>query len=199
MLEKKILQKCYYDKKLSMVDTAKVLTVTPAMVAYWMRRYEFRRRSISEGVYVKQNPNGDPFKIKGKLTAIENELLLAGLMLYWAEGPRRNKHVIQLANLDQRMLVLFIKFLRVICGVKEEKLTLNIQLYRKFDKDRTKKYWSKLLNVSTRFISVNIHSDKRSKPEKQWSEYGIARIEVRNVKLKQWIDEQLLMYISKWI
>jgi hypothetical protein len=92
-----------------------------------------------------------------------------------------------------------VKFLRVICGVKEGKLTLNIQLFRRFNKDKTKKYWSELLDIPSRLILVNIHSDKRSRPGKQWSKYGIARIEVRNVKLKQWIDEQLLTYIKKWI
>jgi hypothetical protein len=95
------------------------------------------------------------------------------------------------------MLVLFVKFLRVICGVKEGKLTLNIQLFRSFNKDKTKKYWSELLDVPNRFISVNIHSDKRSKPDKQRPEYGITRIEARNVKRKQWIDGQRLMHITK--
>lgn len=48
-----------------------------------------------------------------------------------------------------------------------------------------------------RFITVNIHSDIRSKPEKQWSKYGIARIEIRNVKLKQWIGGALERYLGK--
>lgn len=199
MLEKKILQECYYYKKLSMVDTAKILNVTPATVAYWMQRHEFRRRSISEGVYIKQNPNGDPFSIKLRLTDKDKELFLAGLMLYWAEGSRRNKHTIQMANLDYRLILLFIKFLKKICGVVEEKICLNIQLYREFDKEKTRNYWSKILGVPKRFIAVNIHSDTRSKPERQWSQYGIARIEIRNVKLKQWIDSALEKYLAKWI
>ncbi|MDD2680052.1 MAG: hypothetical protein PHO03_04575 [Candidatus Omnitrophica bacterium] len=199
MLEKKILQNSYYDKKLSMVDTAKLLNVTPATVAYWMKRHGFKRRSISESVYVKQNPSGNPFNIKTQLTERDRELFISGLMLYWAEGSRRNKHVIQLANLDHRMLSLFIEFLRKICGVKEEKLTLNIQLYRKFNRETTKNYWSRALGIPKRFIAVNIHSDIRSKFKNQWSKYGIVRIEVRNVKLKQWIDVALEKYLCEWV
>ncbi len=199
MLKREALQTLYYDKKLSMWDISKVISVTPATVGYWMKKYDLKRRSISESAYVKQNPDGDPFKIKSKFTGSDKELLLCGLMLYWAEGSRRNKHTIQMANLDYRLILLFIKFLKRICGVKEEKICLNIQLYREFDKDKTKNYWSKTLGVPKRFIAVNVHSDNRSKPDRQWSKYGIARIEVRNVKLKQWIDNSLQEYLTKWI
>lgn len=198
MIRVQQLQKLYYDRKLSMWDVAKTMSITPRTVEYWMDKHNLRRRSGSESAYVKQNPNGDPFKIKNKLAKKDKELLLAGLMLYWAEGSRKNKHVIQMANLDYRLILLFIKFLRRICDVKEEKICLNIQLYRKFNKEETKNYWSRILKVSKRFIAVNIHSDTRSKPEKQWSKYGIARIEVRNVKLKQWIDKELEKQIGKW-
>ncbi len=199
MIKIEQLQKLYYGRKLSMWDVAKTISVTPKTVEYWMDKHNLRRRSGSESAYVKQNPNGDPFKIKNKLTKKDRELLLAGLMLYWAEGSRKNKHVIQMANLDYRLILLFIKFLKRICGVKEEKTCLNIQLYRRFDKQNTKNYWSRILKVPKRFISVNIHSDTRSKPNSQWSKYGIARIEVRNVKLKRWIDAALENYLAKWV
>jgi hypothetical protein len=199
MLKKEQLQKLYYGKKLSMWDIAKTLSVTPKTVEYWMDQHNLIRRSNSECAYVKQNPNGDPFKIKARLTRKDKDLLLAGLMLYWAEGSRKNKHTIQMANLDHRLILLFIKFLRRICGVKEEKICLNIQLYRKFNKEETKNYWSRILKVPKRFIAVNIHSDVRSKPTKQWSRYGIARIEVRNTKLKSWIDVALERYLDKWV
>ena len=199
MIEKRLLCEEYYKKKLSMMGIAGILGITPATVVYWMKKHGLSRRSSNESAYVKQNPHGDPFNIKTKLTVRERELFLCGLMLYWAEGSRRNKHVVQLANLDNRMLLLFVKFLRIICGVVEEKLSLNVQLYREFDKTSTKKHWSKVLSIPAYLIAVNIHSDKRSKPTQQWSRYGIARIEVRNVKLKQWIDAALDEYLNKCI
>jgi len=182
-----------------MFDIAKTLAVTPATIIYWMKKYNLGRRSNSDCAYVKQNPDGDPFKIKDLLLDKEKELFLAGLMLYWAEGSRRNKHVIQMANLDSRPLLLFKNFLRTICGVKENKICLTVQLYRRFNKEKTRFYWEKTLGIPRQFISVNVHADKRSKPGKQWSKYGIARIEVRNVKLKQWIDETLETYLKKWV
>ena len=106
--------------------------------------------------------------------------------------------MIQMANLDTRLLKVFIKFLKGICGVKENKICLTVQLYRDFDREQTRKYWSRQLGIPVRHIAINIHSDGRSKPEKLWSKFGIARIEVRNVKLKRWLDEMLETQIRKW-
>ncbi len=82
MLRADQVRKLYYGRKLSMWDIAETISTTPATVIYWMKKYNFKRSSSSECAYVKQNPNGDPFKIKTKLTKREGELLLIGLMLY---------------------------------------------------------------------------------------------------------------------
>ncbi len=194
-----MLHKLYYDERLSMWDIAKVLSVTPATVVYWMKKHGLRRRSRSECAYVKQNPEGDPFRIKSKLNKKDKELLLSGLMLYWAEGSRKSRHAIQIANLDYRLLLLFTKFLRRICGLRKDKFRLLVRVYRKFNREKARDYWSRILKIPRSLISVYIHSDKRSKPHRQWSKYGIARIEVRNIKLKQYIDEELERYLSKWV
>ncbi|MFH1705213.1 MAG: hypothetical protein ABH861_04550 [Patescibacteria group bacterium] len=125
------------------------------------------------------------------MTAKENELLLASLMLYWAEGHRTNKHSVEIANLDYRMLQLFAKFLRQICGLDENKMTLYVQLYKRFDKNGARAFWVKMLKIHPSRISITPHTDKRSKAENQKSRFGIARIQVHNYKLKTWVDQQL--------
>jgi len=181
-----------------MWDIADKVSVTPATVLCWMKKYNFKRRSSSESAYAKHNPNGDPFKIKNRLTMKDKELLLSGLILYWAEGSRKNKHTIQIANLDHRLILLFTKFLRNICGLRQDKLCLAIQLYRDYDKEQARNYWSRKLDIPKRFVSAHVHTDNRSKPNEQWSKNGIARLEIRNMKLKQWIDLELEKYIEQW-
>ena len=112
-------------------------------------------------------------------------------MLYWAEGHRTNRHSVEIANLDCRMLKLFVRFLRQICRIDEEKITLYVQLYRKFDKNEARVYWSKVLKIPETQINIHAHTDKRSKAQDQRSKFGIARIQVHNYKLKNWIDKQL--------
>lgn len=104
--------------------------------------------------------------------------------------------MVQLANLDSRLLLLFVNFLKKICNVSEKKICLTVQLYKKFNKDRVKDYWSKTLKIPKELIKVNLHTDNRSKPGEQWSKFGIARIEVRNVKLKQWVDNALEVQLN---
>ena len=199
-MDKDQLRHLYDIKKLSMVDIARKLKVTHAKIYYWFKKYGIKRRSQSDSSYVKQNPNGDPFRIKEKLDNKEKELLVSGLMLYCAEGHRTNKHSVQLANLDHRILKIFAKFLREICGVHQNKMGLYVQLYRKFDKNTARNYWSRGLKIPKTQISICPHTDKRSKIEGQRSKFGIARIQVHNYKLKNWIDREskfTLLSLSK--
>lgn len=179
------------------MDIAKQLKVTHAKIYYWIKRYRIRTRSRSESSYLKHNPNGDPFSIKKKLNNKENNLLISGLMLYAAEGHRKNKHSIQLSNLDYRILRLFVLFLREICGVCESKISLYVQVYKKFNKKEAKNYWAKVLKIPIRQIGVYTHTDKRSKMEGQKSRFGIARVQVHNYKLKKWLDKKLDYYLNR--
>jgi len=94
-----------------MMEIAKKLKVSHAKVYCWFKKHRINRRPWSESSYVKQNPNGDPFKIKTRLNENEKALLISGLMLYCGEGSKKSKHAIQIANLDSRALGLFVAVL----------------------------------------------------------------------------------------
>jgi hypothetical protein len=197
-MDKDKLHRLYNIKKLSMVDIARKLKVTHAKIYYWFKKYKIERRSRRESSYVKQNPNGDPFKIKEKLNNKERELLISGLMLYCAEGHRTNRYSIQLANLDHRILKVFAKFLREICGVHQDKMDLYVQVYKEFNRNTARDYWSRVLRIPKPQIFVYPHTDKRSKIEGQRSKFGIARIQVHNSKLKSWIDRESDCYLDRF-
>lgn len=199
MIEKKLLHNLYFNKKLSMVQVADKLKITPRKVEYWLKKYNIQRRSCSESAYVKQNPNGDPFKIKRRLNLQEKELLAIGLILYWAEGSKAKKSPLQLVNLDHRMLQLFLRFLREICRIDETRLRLYVRLYKAFDRKTAKIYWSGLLDIPEEQVFIYSHTDKRSKANKQWSKYGIATLQFGNTKLKKWLDDTIESYLSKQI
>ena len=181
-----------------MMEIAERLRVTHATIYYWLKKYKIKRRSWRDSSYIKQNPNGNPFKIKKRLNKKEKELLMCGLMLYCGEGNRSNKHSTQLANLDHRILKVFIGFLRKICGINKNKVSLYVQLYKKFNRDEALGYWSKTLLIPKPQIGIYPHTDKRSKFEEQRSKFGIARIQFNNYKLKNWIERQSDYYLNKF-
>ncbi len=174
-----------------MQDIASKLNVTFPTVVYWMEKYNFPRRSNSDSAYCKANPKGDPFKIKKRLNKREKELMLTGIMLYWAEGAKSIKASLQLANLDHRMLQLFIRFLREICGVNEERLKLYVRVYKRFSREKARRYWARTLKMPAKRVYVYPHTDGRSKADKQWSQYGIATLQLHSLKLRNWIDSMI--------
>ncbi|MDO8661601.1 MAG: helix-turn-helix domain-containing protein [Candidatus Omnitrophota bacterium] len=198
MISKKQLQQLYIDKKLSMMEIAAKLGITHATIYYWLKKYKIKRRSWRDSAYVQHNPDGDHFKIKKKLSEGEKGLLMCGLMLYCGEGNRSNKHSIQLANLDHRILKVFMGFLRKVCGISKNKVSLYVQLYKKFNRNEALEYWSKTLLIPKSQIGIYPHTDKRSKFAEQRSKFGIARIQFHNYKLKDWIERQADYYLDKF-
>lgn len=196
-MSEKLLRKLYCGQKLSMVETANRIHTTPNKVGYWLKKYKIPRRSWSESAYVKQNPEGDPFSIKRNLNQKEKELLIVGLMLYLGEGGKKSKHAIQLGNTDPSVLRAFLKFLRIVCQIREDKIKIYVRLHKKFDKNKAQVRWSNILRIPKQQVSVYTHNDPRSKPEKQRSEHGIATLQFNNMKLKKWLDENIKEYLQK--
>ncbi len=181
----------YLEKKLSVAEIAAELGETFPKTLYWVKKHGIPIRSSSERTYVKHNPGGDPFHPKEQLTPRERELFLLGLAIYWTEGSRKVRYNVQVVNMDHRMLQLFVRFLRDIACVREERLRLSARVYHGFDKSKAQQYWSRLLKLRSEQVFAYPHIDERSDPNKQWSPYGIATVCVSSTKLKAWMDQQL--------
>ena len=181
------------------MEIAHNLEVGHARVYYWFKKYDIKRRNGSESAYLKQNPNGDPFKIKKTFSNREKRLLIIGLMLYWAEGNKKNKQAVQLGNLDFRMLQVFLEFLRLICRVEEKRVTLYVRVHKNFSLAKAKRYWVTTLQMSGKRVLVYPHTDSRSTLKKQWSKFGIATLQINNSKLKKWLDNSIDNCVSEFI
>lgn len=197
-MRKTQLEELYQRRHLSMVQIARRLQTTPAAVLYWLKKHRISRRSWSESAYVKLNPNGDPFMIPPVLSKRQRELVRAGLLLYWAEGAK-GRSVTRLANLDPRMLQLFLAFLREVCGAQESRLRLSVRVYREFSLDAAKSYWARLLRLPVSRIFVYPHTDRRSQRSRQWSRSGLATLEFPSTKFKAWLDAAIETYVREQV
>ncbi len=163
-------------------------------VIYLMEKHNIRRRSRSEASYRKLNPEGNPFRIKRKLTRDEERLKTLALGLYLSEGTKSNSISVRLSNSDPHLVNIFLKFLKNICGVKTQKIKIWITLHSAISATEAKLYWGQRLNISlSRFSETVIVNHRGNGLFRKKSLYGTVTVCVHNMKLRRilqdWIDK----------
>ena len=191
MINEQELKKLY-TSGLSMKEISEKIGWGYKEVVYWMNRYEILRRTRSEATYVKKNPNGDPFKIKQKLSSKEKELRSMGLGLYWGEGDKSDYSSVRLGNTDPRLIKRFIEFLIQICGVKKEKLKYELQIFNDANQQKAIKFWMDELNIKKReFTNIINHPPRNKGTYRKKNQTGVLIVYCHNKKLKKEIIKML--------
>ncbi|MER6478679.1 helix-turn-helix domain-containing protein [Streptomyces filamentosus] len=81
----------------------------------------------------------------------EQELLIAGVALYWAEGAKskaysRRERVI-FVNSDPNVILVFLAWLRLV-GVAEERISFRLMIHESADVHGVEQYWAGLVGVN---------------------------------------------------
>ena len=124
-----ILKKLYLKEKKSVFEIAGLLKCSESKVNYWIRKYKIPKRSISDAIYIKHNPKGDPFRVNMPKNLEETKLFGLGLGLYWGEGNKANKNSIRLGNTDPKLIKNFIEFLIKFFSIKKSDLKFGLQIF----------------------------------------------------------------------
>ena len=82
-LTERKLRDFYIKDKKSVAAIAKIFNCSERGINYWMLKYNIPKRTISEAVYIKHNPNGDPFKFILPKNLKDERLFGLGIGLYW--------------------------------------------------------------------------------------------------------------------
>ncbi|MCD6114848.1 hypothetical protein J7J74_00970 [bacterium] len=196
--ENLLLQKIkslYYEKKLSTREVAEELNISRWRVIHLMRKNNLKLRNYKEANLVRFLKSAKSFKPKSRLSLLDQKLKIAGIMLYWAEGAKRNPnrrwYTLDFANSNPEMIKLFLKFLREICGVSEEKLRVYLYCFDNQDIEELKRYWSRVTNIpSKQFLKPYIRKSLSSHANNKMP-YGLVHI--------RYCDKRLFMLIEKWI
>lgn len=192
MIAKTKLEELYLNKKLSMMETSKLLGCSPHRVVYWMDRHNIARRSISEAVYQRSNPNGDPFGFKKPETTKKYMLMGLGLGLYWGEGTKSSKHAVRLGNTDPELLKMFMSFLILIFQVDKDALRFGLQVFTDIDTEEALEYWTRKLDVSReQFYKPTVTISGSIGTYRVKSKYGVVTLHFNNKKLRDIIVELL--------
>ncbi|MDD2758505.1 MAG: helix-turn-helix domain containing protein [Patescibacteria group bacterium] len=122
---------------------------------------------------------------------LKNYIFLTGISIYWGEGDKQaHNGLVRMSNTDPMMLRLFIKFLKEICGVPQERIKLWLLLYPDNNEEACRKYWKRLCHVQdSQFVKtqriVGRHKKRRLG-------FGVGNLYVCDkclkVKILTWID-----------
>jgi hypothetical protein len=184
-IEKDFLVEEYLQKKLSMKEIADNLRCSQNNVAYWMNKHEIKRRNISEAVYQKRNPTGDPFVFRNPSNLDEAILFGIGIGLFWGEGTKANKTSIRLGNTDPDLIKTFLVFLNTFFGISQEQLKFGLQVFSDMNGDETRIFWQKQLGVKKKqFYKVTITPYRSIGNYRHKTKYGVLTIYFHNVKAR---------------
>jgi predicted transcriptional regulator len=120
-----------------------------------------------------------------------NPLFVAGLMLYSGEGDKSIKTgKLRMGNIDRYVLIIFIRFLMVFCGVKKEKIKFWMLGYNDQNIVESEKWWAKSLEIERELFYKTQIIQGKYKTKRLL--YGVGNITLTSVELKikvlKWID-----------
>lgn len=191
-LSKNLIRHLYYKEGLSTIEIAAKLNVTPWVVLKFMKKNNLPRRSFKQANTKRFEKKPITFLLKKRLSRKEKELKIAGIMLYWAEGGKAiPENGVDLANSDPKMIKLFLRFLRDICGIDEKRLRVYLYCYADQDIDAIRKYWQQITDIHlSQFKKPYIRKDFL--PQKSGRmKYGLVHI--------RYYDKKLLLQIEDWV
>ena len=170
---------------MSTAAIARTFVCSQHKVNYWLRKHGIQKRTISEAVYLKNNPQGDPFSISSPRTKKEAVLFGIGLGLYWGEGNKANKNAVRLGNSDPALIKVFVRFLDRFYGVQKEELKFHLHLFSDIDERIAKRFWIKYLGISQSQFYKSITTKSGSLGTyRTKSTYGVLTVYYGNTKLR---------------
>jgi len=188
-MNKESLRKWYLEEFLSVSEIARKTCVSHNKINYWLSKYKIPKRSISEAVYLRYNPSGDPFTFKLPKTNSEWQLFGLGIGLFWGEGNKRNKSSIRLGNTDPKLIRSYMMFLNKIYGINKDKLKFGLQIFSDVSPMIAQRFWIKELNVKkSQFQKIIITPSRGIGNYKHKSQYGVLTVYFNNTKLKKIFD-----------
>jgi len=193
-ISKETLSELYSRQKKSMEEIGKILGFSKSKMAYWMEKYEIPKRTISEAIYEKRNPLGNPFMLFEPGNISEALLMGMGLGLYWGEGNKLNKNSIRLGNTDPALIKTFLIFLNLF-RIDKDKLRFGLQIFSDMNPPEALSFWVKKLGVDrSKFQKVIVTPSRGKGTYRKKMAYGVLTVYFNNKRLRNVIVSKLKDY-----
>lgn len=197
-------------------EIGQVLGVPKSTLSVWFTGLELSLRArerIQKRVYngslkglIKRNKNQTHLAVqRARNTRVQaerevkkisqDELKLIGTALYWAEGYKRaiirngrelTCHSVSLVNSDPKLILIFLRFLREVCKVPDEKITADIRIYEHLNGEELLDFWYQLTGLpKENFGKIYYGISKSSQGKRPFNRlpYGTVAIRVNSTHL----------------
>ena len=169
-------------------EIAKDLDIGKSLLSYWLRdlelspqakkileaksnypREKFAEYNRQKHELVQKENREIREKSKGKIGKIsKREMLLLGAALYWGEGQKRHegKRVsphIAFTNSEPDMIRFFLRFVREILGIPEEKIKGLVHIYPNIVKTDAVSFWSQATGLPEANFSTTVNVSRSSR------------------------------------
>lgn len=193
MIRKRQLVQLYVKKQKSMQEIAHACRCSLHTVHYWMQRHNIERRSISESIYLKHNPHGDPFYFDPPKTRKDFRLFGMGLGLYWGEGTKSSRNEVRLGNTDAYLIRIFMKFLTRFYRINRNDFRFGLQIFSDMSSQKALAFWLKSLKVSKRQFHPKVIVTRSGSigTYRKKSPYGVVTVHYHNTKLRNLLNDHL--------
>lgn len=165
-----------------------------------------RAHKKSVAALMKHNKMQTTLAVKRKLEIVntakreirlltKDSIFFIGTALYWAEGYKRpqlrngkeiTSHSVSFTNSDPGIVLMFLRFLREVCEVPNEKIKADVRIYQHLNTDQALEYWSGLTRIeSENFGKVYYGVSKSSLGKRPYNRlpFGTIQIRVNDTKL----------------
>ena len=194
MLSKEKLYNLYINQGKSKQDIASLLGCSLHKVSYWMNAYAIKTRSISDAIYLKRNPGGDPFLFQVPNNIDEAKLFGLGIGLYWGEGTKASKSSVRLGNTDPKLIKKFMDFMVRFFNIKKSDFSFGLQIFTDIPVKEAMDFWTKELRIKPNQFNKPVVTKSGSiGTYRKKSRYGVLTVMYHNKKLRDLLVGMLPM------
>jgi hypothetical protein len=192
-------------KKLSLDEIAERLALPKTTVYYWIKDLPLGRTRRETGWPDSARRKGNAaMRRKYRLLredayergAAEYDVLINVptfrdfVALYIAEGYKRCRNVVSIANSDERVIVVAVSWMRRLTN---HALTYSVQYHADQNLDEVCAYWGAVLGIDGSTIALQRKSNSNQLKHRTWrSKHGVLTVRVSDTllraRLQAWID-----------
>ncbi len=210
------------EKEYSYGEIRKALGVPKSTLCDWLRDFPLRAEKILELNRNKLKKNEAKIekyrntmrdkrsdkdkqiyrKYQEKFRRLSGDAFFAsGLMLYLAEGSKKNLYSICLTNTDPKVIKFFIKWLNNFFDIGKDSIKIGLHLYENMNIDKEKIFWEKELSINkNQFYKPWISKLKASSfTYKESYGHGTCSIYVSGVDKKRELMMAIKAFVDKFI